>query len=57
MKPNKAFKLVDKVDAYVISLHVRNLMATYGDKETLEIIRVLFMDDIKQKKTNKRKVG
>jgi hypothetical protein len=53
MTPNKAFKLVDKHDAYVVSLHIRNLMATYGEQEVREMFKVLFL--VEQKKTKQRK--
>lgn len=53
MKPNNKFQLTDKVDAYVVSLHIRNLMNTYGKENVQEIIKVLFLED--QKKTKQRK--
>lgn len=57
MTPNKAFKLVDKHDAYVVSLHIRNLMVTYGEQEVIEMIKVLFLEDKKQGNKPKRKVS
>lgn len=53
MKNRSQFKLSEKVDAYIISLHVRNLMATYGEQEVREIIKVLFLEDQKTKKQKK----
>lgn len=55
MRNKSQFKLDEKVDAYIISLHVRNLMATYGEQEVREIIKVLFLEDKKQGNKTKRR--
>lgn len=48
------FKLSDNPTAYIVSVHVRNLMATYGEKSVRGIIKELFLDEAQ--KSNK-KVG
>lgn len=48
------FALDDSPDAYVISLHINNLIATYGEKNVLGTIKELFLRE--ELKKNKKKV-
>ena len=53
MKNKSKFALDEKVDAYIVSLHIRNLMNTYGKENVQEIIKVLFLEDQQAKKQKK----
>ena len=44
------FALDDSPGAYVISVHINNLIATYGEKNVLSIIKELYMKGEGKKK-------
>lgn len=43
IQPKVEFGLEHSPDAYVISVHMRNMMATYGDKFVLSVVAELFL--------------
>jgi hypothetical protein len=51
---NRAFKLSESPEAYIVSLHVRNLINTYGQETVQKIINELFLSNATK---GKRKVG
>jgi hypothetical protein len=51
------FTLSNKVEAYIISVHIRNLMATYGEEDVLSVIAALFMPPSTAPKRKKTKVS
>lgn len=56
MKTNKKqFELINSPAAYTISIHMRNLIATYGEENVRYIIKDLFLTQVdkKDKKTKK----
>lgn len=59
---NKSHKQVvenfkNSPNTYLISVHMQNMMATFGSKETLETIKELFFSEGKKRKNNKKAVG
>jgi len=51
------FNLSESPEAYIISLHIGNMIATYGEKQVLEIIRELFLAEQPGKRTRKPAVN
>jgi hypothetical protein len=51
------FALSDSPDAYVISLHIRNMMATFGEEYVRDVIRTLFLGEESVKTTRKKAYG
>lgn len=49
----KKFKLADNPVDYILSVHVRNLMATYGEEKVKSSIKELFFAEVKTKKVKK----
>lgn len=51
------FALNDSPDAYVIGLHMRNMMSVYGEERVLSIIKELFLAEQPKNRTRKTAVG
>ena len=49
IKSKREFGLESSPDAYVISIHVRNMMATYGEEYVRSILKELFLTEQKPK--------
>lgn len=52
IKSQEKFGLNESPDAYVISVHIQNMMATFGEERTRSIIQELFLTKV-PKKTKK----
>lgn len=50
---NYKFKLSNSPHAYIISVHIRNLMYTYGEEYVREVMRTLFLAEDSNKKAKK----
>lgn len=49
IQAQEKFKLSDSPDAYVISVHIQNMMATFGEERTRSIIKELFLTEAPKK--------
>lgn len=49
-RQNKKFALMDSPDAYVVSVHMRNMMATYGEARVKDIVKELFLQEARKTK-------
>lgn len=52
VKPKREFGLESSPDAYIISVHVQNMMATFGEEYVRSILKELFLTPAK-KRSNK----
>jgi hypothetical protein len=50
------FNLSDSPDAYIISVHIQNMMASFGEERTRSIIKELFLTEA-PRKTKKKASG
>lgn len=53
--PKNGFGLENSPNAYIISVHVQNMMATMGEQYVRDVITELFLKEVKP--TKKRKVA
>jgi hypothetical protein len=56
IKAHDRFGFKHDPDAYIISVHIQNMMATFGEERTLFMIKELFFTDA-HKNNNKKKVS
>lgn len=50
IKTKKKFRLEEAPVAFVVSVHIRNMMATYGEKAVKEVFSELFLNKTEKKK-------
>ena len=51
--PKQEFGLESNPHAYIISVHIRNMMATYGEQYVRDVLKELFLTPAKQKAPKK----
>jgi hypothetical protein len=56
IKAHDRFGFRHDPDAYIISVHIQNMMATFGEERTLFMIKELFFTDA-HKNNNKKKAS
>jgi hypothetical protein len=56
VKPKREFGLENSPDAYIISVHVQNMMATFGEEYVRSILKELFLTPAAKPRKSK-KVG
>ena len=49
IQAQEKFHLSESPDAYVISVHIRNMMAAYGEERVRSIIKELFLTETPKK--------
>lgn len=54
IEARERFSLSKEPDAYIISVHIQNLMATYGEVYVKEMIKDLFFTERKTVNKNKK---
>jgi hypothetical protein len=57
IKAQDRFGFKHDPDAYIISVHIRNMMATFGEERTLFMIKELFFTGASKKGTDKKVSG
>lgn len=53
----REFELANKPQAYVISVHIRNMMATYGEEYVRSVMKELFLTEQPKRRTKKTVVN
>lgn len=53
----REFALANEPQAYVISVHIRNMMATYGEEYVRSVMKELFLTEQPKRRTKKTVVN